>query len=53
MEPRLADGDFYNRDPDGFHKLAARLVETKDSLEKAERRWLELEEMVAVLGEGG
>jgi ATP-binding cassette subfamily F protein uup len=53
MEPHLADPDFYNRDPDGFHRLTARLVETKDALEKAERRWLELDEMTREYEAGG
>jgi len=41
----LSDGDFYNRDPDGFHEAAKLSADLQAKLERYENRWLELEEM--------
>ncbi len=41
----LSDGDFYNRDPDGFHATAKQSNELQAKLTRYENRWLELEEM--------
>jgi ATP-binding cassette subfamily F protein uup len=41
----LADGDFYNRDPDLFHQTIKKLQDLKIKLERYENRWLEIEEM--------
>ena len=41
----LSDGDFYNRDPDGFHAAAKKSTELQTKLERYENRWMELEEM--------
>ena len=41
----LQDADFYGRDPEGFQKSSKRLNDAKKELDKAENRWLELEEM--------
>lgn len=41
----LSDGDFYKRDPDGFHEATKTMAETEAKLERYETRWLELEEM--------
>ncbi|MEZ5814844.1 MAG: ATP-binding cassette domain-containing protein [Alphaproteobacteria bacterium] len=45
LSEALADGDFYRRDPDGFHDTTKELAETQAKLERYETRWLELEEM--------
>lgn len=45
LEIALADGSFYQRDPDGFHKATQDLDRLKARLETYEERWLELEEM--------
>ena len=42
---QLGDGDFYARDPDGFHDMTKALAEAQTKLERYEARWLELEEM--------
>ncbi len=42
---KLADSDFYSRDPDGFHDATKALAESQVKLERYEARWLELEEM--------
>lgn len=42
---KLADGDFYNADRDAFHAASDRLVAARSELEKAELRWLELEDL--------
>lgn len=41
----LSDGDYYNRDPDGFHQTVTTLSDLQAKLERYENRWLELEEM--------
>lgn len=41
----LQDGGFYSRDPEGFQESSKRLTKAKEELEKAETRWLELDEM--------
>ena len=45
LSERLADADFYKRDPDGFHDATKALSEEQARLERYETRWLELEEM--------
>ena len=45
LETLLADPDFYIKDADAFMNASTRLPEAKDELDKAELRWLELEEM--------
>lgn len=45
LSEQLADGDFYKRDPDGFHDATRALSEAQARLERYETRWLELEEM--------
>jgi ATP-binding cassette subfamily F protein uup len=47
MEEQLADGDFYRREPDEFYAVSERFTRTKAQLEKAELRWLELDEICA------
>ncbi len=44
LSEQLADNDFYQRDPDGFHDVTKALAETQTKLERYETRWLELEE---------
>ena len=41
----LTDAEFYQRDPDGFHKATVALTEYKSRLSRYEDRWLELEEI--------
>lgn len=43
----LSDPDLYTRDPGAFHALSKQLVSRRDDLNRAELRWLELEEMRA------
>lgn len=43
----LGDPDLYTRDPGAFHALSTRLVIRREDLNRAELRWLELEEMRA------
>lgn len=43
LEARLADADFYSRDPAGFQATADTLDARRARLEQAETRWLELE----------
>ncbi len=45
LTDKLADSEFYNRDPDGFYSSTQALEKTKDKLDTCETRWLELEEM--------
>ncbi|HBR69295.1 MAG TPA: hypothetical protein DEA55_07975, partial [Rhodospirillaceae bacterium] len=47
LSEKLADGDFYKRDPDGFHAAAKALADAQARLERYEIRWLEIEEMKA------
>lgn len=49
LKTRLAEASFYTRDPEGFDAAAARLAVAERSLDAAELRWLELEEMRASL----
>ena len=42
-QERLADPDFYSRDPDGFANLSKELDVLASELAAAEERWLELE----------
>ena len=43
IEARMADGDFFKRDPEGFAKASLRHAEARAALEAAEDQWLELE----------
>ena len=43
LEAKLADGDFYGRDPEGFQATMDRLTQAHIELDTAEERWLELE----------
>ncbi|MEC9235998.1 MAG: ABC transporter family protein, partial [Pseudomonadota bacterium] len=45
LNKKLADADFYNKDPEGFMNATKDLDTAKRRLERAETRWLELEEM--------
>lgn len=45
LSEQLSDGDFYSRDPDGFHEATQTLGDVQAKLERYETRWLELEEM--------
>ena len=47
MTQQLSDAAFYQRDPEGFHKVTKTLSEAQAKLERYENRWLELEEMKA------
>ncbi|MEC7701678.1 MAG: ATP-binding cassette domain-containing protein [Pseudomonadota bacterium] len=47
LNKKLADADFYNKDPEGFMNATKDLDTAKRRLERAETRWLELEEMKA------
>ena len=40
---RMADPDFYSRDPDGFQRVSGELQDLEAKLADAEERWLELE----------
>jgi ATP-binding cassette subfamily F protein uup len=42
-ETRMADADFFSRDPTGFQKTSEGLAKLQAELEAAEERWLELE----------
>jgi ATP-binding cassette subfamily F protein uup len=46
-EAKLADGDFYRREPQEFYAVSERFTRAKAALEQAETRWLELEEQAA------
>ncbi len=43
LEDRLADPDFYGRDPEGLERISAELADVQHTLLQAEDRWLELE----------
>lgn len=45
VSQKLSDGDFYQKDPSGFHDCTRELGELEIKLERYENRWLELEEM--------
>ncbi len=42
-EAKMADADFFSRDPAGFQKTSEGLTKLQAELEAAEERWLELE----------
>jgi ABC transport system ATP-binding/permease protein len=42
-ETKMADADFFSRDPTGFQKTSEGLAKLQAELEAAEERWLELE----------
>lgn len=44
LENALADPELYSRSPDRFTKLSTELEDSREKLEEAEFRWLELEE---------
>ncbi|MEP2221299.1 MAG: ATP-binding cassette domain-containing protein, partial [Nitratireductor sp.] len=52
LEARLADPEFYVRDPDGFAKIAARLDGKKAELAAMEEEWLELEMLRETVEQG-
>jgi ABC transport system ATP-binding/permease protein len=43
FEKKMADPQFFSRDPDGFSKIAAELEKARDALSRMEEEWLELE----------
>jgi len=43
LESKLAEADFFTRDPDGFQKASARIAAVADEIAASEDRWLELE----------
>src|SRR5690606_37519804 len=43
LEKKMADPSFYNRDPDGFAKVAAEIDAHRAKLSAMEEEWLELE----------
>lgn len=43
IEEKMADGSFYEKDPNGFAKAAKELETIRSELEKMEEEWLELE----------
>ncbi|MEZ5902328.1 MAG: ATP-binding cassette domain-containing protein [Alphaproteobacteria bacterium] len=45
INKKLSDGEYYQRDPEGFHDSVKALEEAQNKLERYENRWLELEEM--------
>jgi ATP-binding cassette subfamily F protein uup len=45
LNESLSDGDYYNRDPEGFHETVKNLQDAQTKLERYETRWLELAEM--------
>lgn len=47
LTEKMKDPDFYSRDPEGFMEASSALDTVKRRLERAETRWLELEEMKA------
>ncbi|MBB4086197.1 ABC-F family ATP-binding cassette domain-containing protein [Sphingomonas carotinifaciens] len=49
-EARLADPDFYAKDPAGFARLSAAIGKAREEKDEAEMRWLELAEQVEALG---
>lgn len=46
---QLSDPELYNRDPGMFHALSKNLVTARETLNAAELRWIELEDMKAAL----
>ena len=51
LEEILEDSDLYVRDKNAFHHASHRLAYARDELNEAEHRWLELEDMRAVVEE--
>ena len=49
---KLAQADFYTRDPKGFEEATNQLARQEAELARAEERWLELEELKESLGQG-
>ena len=43
LETQLTDGDFYERDPNGFNRVVNDLGKAQDQLSAMEDQWLELE----------
>ncbi|MBL0374754.1 ABC-F family ATP-binding cassette domain-containing protein [Rhizobium sp. KVB221] len=43
FEKKMADPQFFSRDPDGFSKIAAQLEAARNALHAMEEEWLELE----------
>jgi ATP-binding cassette subfamily F protein uup len=43
FEKKMADPQFFSRDPDGFSKVAAELEKARDAVSRMEEEWLELE----------
>jgi ATP-binding cassette subfamily F protein uup len=52
LEVRLADPEFYVRDPEGFAKIAAKLDDKKAELATMEEEWLELEMLRETVEQG-
>ena len=50
LEAKLTDGDFYERDPNGFNKTVAQLGSAQDKLSAMEEQWIELEMRKEELG---
>jgi len=53
LEARLADPDLFASDGAGFAAAAARLEAAKDELQRAEERWLELDDLQDSLARSG
>ncbi|MBI1276411.1 ATP-binding cassette domain-containing protein [bacterium] len=47
LKTKLADGEFYQRDPKGFDTATRRYAEAQAELDRAEIRWLELDEIAS------
>ena len=52
LEARLADSDFYSKDPKGFAETSEKLEELRANLAVLEDRWLELEMKAEELAQG-
>lgn len=52
LNKRLADPDFYQEDPDGFHQATKDLAAAEARLTRYEDRWLELEDQRAAIETG-
>jgi ABC transport system ATP-binding/permease protein len=52
LEEKLHDTAFFNRDPDGFHKISGQLEKLRASIDQMEHEWLELEMLKSELGAG-
>ena len=50
MEDQLGDPNLYTKDPGAFHALSTRLVTRREDLNRAELRWLELDELKSQQG---